>query len=257
MEMMVIAAAREIKNGEIVCTGTYLPILPVFLAKRTHAPDITVVFEAGIFYDLLPSRIPLVATDPCLVSLASLCGDCIDSLGMVLHGGYADVGLLSANSVDKYGNINTTCVGDYAQPRVRLAGSGGACDFGCLSKRLIVLLEHSRERFPERVDFITTPGYLSGGDSRARAGLRAGGPGVVVTTLGVFRFAEDTREMYLESYHPGVTIQQIRDNVQWELKVSPEVRETEPPTETELRILREEVDPQGMYLRDARVRSSL
>jgi glutaconate CoA-transferase subunit B len=155
--------------------------------------------------------------------------------------------------VDRFGNINTTCVGDYRRPSVRLAGSGGACDFGSLAKRLIIILEHDRRRFPERVDFITTPGYLSGGRSREEAGLRVGtGPTQVVTSLGIFGFEPETREMLLERIHGGIQVKDVVKAVQWPLRVSERLEEIPPPTPEELRILREEVDPHGMYLRDKR-----
>jgi len=252
-EMMIVTAAREIEDREIVLVGTYWPILAVILAKKTHAPKITIVVEGGVVRDSAPLRIPLVASDPCMVSGASLCGDSFDTLGMILHAGRTDVGFLSAAIIDKYGNINTTCVGDYLKPKVRLSGSGGACDFGCLAKRLIIMLEHDKRRFPERVDYITTPGYLDGADSRESKGLMPdSGPSAVVTTLGLFRFEENTKEMYLDRYYPGITANEIKASVGWDLKVAEEVKEAEPPTDEEIRILRQEVDPQGMFLRDVR-----
>lgn len=254
LEMMVIAAAREVRNGEVILTGTYFPILPAFLAKRTHAPDSIVAFEGGFICNRAPSRIPLAATDATLIPAAILSGDSLDVLGMLVHGGWADLGILSASAVDKYGNINTTCIGDYRSPSVRLPGSGGASDVGSSAKRLIVVLEQRRDRFVEKVNFITTPGYLQGGNSREKAGLRPSGPNVVVSTMGVFRFDEISREMYLDSYHPGVSIDEIKRNVGWELMISPQLKETKPPTETEVRVLKEEVDPEGMWLRDSRSR---
>jgi len=252
-EMMIIAAAREIKDGEKLLTGAYWPILPSVLAKRTHAPNAVFVFEGGIICNWAPARIPLIAHDPTNLSSAILCGDLLDTLGLVVHGGWADVGLLSASLVDKYGNVDTTCVGDYLNPKVRLPGSGGASDIASGAKRVIIILEQSRDRFPEKVDFITTPVFLQGSDSREKAGLRPSGPNVVVTDLGIFRFEEDSKEMYLDSYHPGVSVDEIKANVGWELKTSPILKETEPPTAPELKVLREEVDPLGMYLRDVRL----
>ena len=252
-EMMIVAAAREIKDGETLLTGAYWPILPSILAKKTHAPNATFVFEGGIICNWAPSRIPLIAHDPTNLSCATMCGDLLDALGLVVHGGWADVGFLSASLVDKYGNVNTTCVGDYLNPRVRLPGSGGASDVGSNARRVIIILEQSRDRFPERVDFITTPVFLQGSDSREKAGLKPSGPNVVVTDLGVFRFAEDSKEMYLDSYHHGVRVDEIKDNVGWELKISSQLKETSPPTTLELEVLREEVDPMGMYLKDNRL----
>ncbi|HID94616.1 MAG TPA: hypothetical protein EYP53_00970 [Candidatus Latescibacteria bacterium] len=255
IEMMIIAAAREIRNGETVFMGTYWPIPSVVLAKKTHAPDITIVVEGGLITDTTPSRIPLVASDATLSVDAILCGDSLDTLGMILHGGHVDVTLLSAAIVDKYGNINTTCIGDYRRPRVRMAGSGGAADLAALSKRFVIILEHDVHRFAERLDYITTPGYLKGYNSREEAGLPPGtGPSAVVTTMGVFRFEEDSREMILKEHHPGTDIETIKRNTGWELKVAKDVRETPPPSEEELRVLRSEVDPLGMYLKGQRTR---
>ena len=252
-EMMFVAAAREIKNGETVLTGAYWPILPSILAKKTHAPNAVFVFEGGIVCNWAPARIPLIATDPTIMSSAVMCGETLDALGMVVHGGWADVGFLSASSIDKYGNVNSTCIGDYLKPTIRLPGSGGASDIGSSAKRLIIILEQGQGRFLERVDFITTPGYLEGYDSREKTGLRPSGPNIVVTTMGVYRFEEGSREMYLDSYHQGVSIEEIKDSVDWDLKISSQIKETNPPTDRELKVLREEVDPHGMYLRDARL----
>ena len=161
-----------------------------------------------------------------------------------------DVTLLSAAIVDKYGNINTTCIGDYENPKVRMAGSGGAADLAALSKRFVIMLEHDVHRFPESVDYITTPGYLKGYNSREEAGLPIGtGPSAVITTMGVFRFDDESKEMMLTEHHPGTDIETIKRSMGWELKVAEDVRETPPPSEEELKVLRSEVDPMGMYLK--------
>jgi glutaconate CoA-transferase subunit B len=255
IEMMIIAAAREIRDGETVFMGTYWPIFATMLAKKNHAANATLVVEGGLITDTAPARIPLVASDACLTVDALLCGDSLDTLGMILHGGHVDVALLSAAMVDKYGNINTTCIGDYEKPKVRMAGSGGAADLAALSKRVIIILEHDPRRFPERVNYITTPGYLEGYASREEAGLPVGtGPSAVVTTLGVFRFEEDSKEMILAEYYPGVDIQTIKESVGWELKVASDIKQTDPPSVKELDVLRSDVDSQGMYLKDERTR---
>lgn len=254
VEMMIIAASREIANGQVLMVGTQWPIIVTTFAKKTHAPDVVIVYEGGIVTDMLPSRIPLLSVDPGLMSNASLCGDSLDTLGMILHSGRVDLGFLSSASVDRYGNINTTCFGDYANPNFRLGGSGGACDFACLAKKLVVVLEHDRRRFPEKVDYITSPGYLDGFDARQRAGLRMDtGPRAVYTTLGRFKF-DETGEMYLDGSYYGVKVEQILENMGWDLKVTKEVEEIEPPSKEVLRILREEVDPAGMYLRGEKER---
>lgn len=253
VEMMITAASREIANGQTLMIGTQWPVAVTMLAKRTHAPDIRIAFEGGIIYDLLPSRIPFMSADPCLMTEAVLCGDSLDTLGMVLHAGRVDLAFLAAANVDRYGNINTTCFGDYSRPKYRLGGSGGACDFACLASRLIILLEHDKKRFPERVDYVTSPGFLNGSGARQSSGLRpATGPWAVYTTLGRLRF-DVAGEMYLDACYPGVTVDQVKENMNWNLKVSKEVKEVEPPTEEELRILRDEVDPLKMYLEEVRL----
>lgn len=251
IEMMIIAASREIEKGQILIVGTQWPIITTIFAQKTHAPDITICFEGGIVLGSIPQRIPLFIADSCISSNSVLLNDTLDTLGMILHGGYPDIAFLPAANVDRYGNINTTCFGDYSRPQFRLGGSGGACDFGCLAKKVITMLEHKRQRFPERIDFITTPEYLNGSNSREEAGLRSGtGPSAVITTLGIFRFDIDTKEMSLDTYYPGGSIVEIKNNFQWDVKISRDLKLAEAPTEEEIRILREEVDSFGMYLMD-------
>jgi len=255
IEMMIIAAAREIRDGETVFMGTYWPIPSVMLAKKTHAPHITIMVEGGLVTDAAPPRIPLIAADVTLSMNAVFCGETLDTMGMFLHGGHVDVTFLSAAMVDKYGNVNTTSVGNYASPRVRMAGSGGASDLACLSKRFVIMLEHDINRFPERVDYITTPGYLDGYESRQEAGLpKDTGPSAVVTTMGVFRFEEYSKEMILAEHYQGLDVDTVKKHVGWELKLAEGVKQTPPPTEEELRVLRSEVDPQGMYLQEERTK---
>jgi glutaconate CoA-transferase subunit B len=253
-ERLIITAGREIHDGELVMVGTYWPIPASLFAKRCHARECILIFEGGLICTHAPPRIPLIASDPAIINGACLAGDVFDTMGAVLHAGLADVALLSAHSVDLYGNINTTCLGTYNRPTVRLAGSGGACDFGCLARRLLIILEHDVRRFPERVDFVTTPGHLSGGQSRREAGLPEDtGPHLIISDLGIFGFDPETREAILERIHEGVDPEDVKCAVRWPLKVSPHLELIPPPTEEELRILREEVDPHGMFLRDARV----
>jgi glutaconate CoA-transferase subunit B len=252
VEMMIVAASRLIVDGMTLMVGTQWPILVVLLAKKTRAPRAAICFEGGVVLENIPPRIPLFTGDPVTGCCASLMGDSLDTLGAVLHAGLPDLAIISGANVDRFGNVNTTCLGDYFRPRQRFGGSGGAADFGSLAKRLVVILEHSRVRFPEKVDYITTPGYLQGYGSREAAGFRPGtGPYAVVTTLGLFKF-DANGEMFLESVFPGVPVEEVRKNIQWELKVAEGVKELTPPTAEELRILREELDPLGMYLRNAR-----
>lgn len=252
VEQMIVSAARLIKNGSVLMVGTQWPIVVSLLARHLHAPNLTICYEGGVVLGRTPDRIPLFTGDPVINASSVMLGNSFDTLGMVLHGGKADMALLPAASVDRYGNINTTCIGDYASPKIRFGGSGGACDFGSLAPKTMIILEHDRKRFPEKVDFITTPGYLCGKESRSQAGLKPGtGPYAVVTTLGLFEFDEDG-EMMLTAYHPTASVQEVRENVQWELKVHEDVKQLIPPSAKELEILRHRVDPLGMYLRNAR-----
>ncbi len=253
IEQMIVSAARLIEDGSVLMVGTQWPIITSLLAKGVHAPDITICYEGGVVLGRIPDRIPLFTGDPVSNACSTLLGDSFDTLGMVLHGGRADMALLPAASVDRYGNINTTCTGDYNSPELRLGGSGGACDFGSLSPRTVVILEHDRRRFPEQVAFITTPGYLQGNKSRLNSGLRPHtGPYAVVTTLGLFYF-DKQGEMVLAAHHPSVGPQEVKDQVQWDLKVDHHVGPLEPPSERELDFLRNKLDPRGMYLRGVRL----
>lgn len=253
VEQMIVSAARLIEDKSILMVGTQWPIIVSLMAKSFHAPHITICYEGGVVLDRVPDRIPLFTGDPAINSSSALLGNSFDTLGMVLHAGRADMALLSAASVDRYGNINTTCIGDYVSAKVRFGGSGGACDFGSLASRTVIILEHDTRRFPERVDFITTPGYLSGRDARTGSGLRANtGPYAVVTTLGLFGFDQEG-EMVLRAYNPTASVREVRKSVQWDLKVDENVRPLDPPTGEELCVLREKVDPKGMYLKGERL----
>ena len=169
---------------------------------------------------------------------------------MLLQRGFIDVGFLGGAQVDKYGNINSTVIGDYEKPKIRLPGSGGGCEIAALSKRVVIITPHEKRRMVDKVDFITSPGFLAGSDARERL-VSGGGPSAVITTMGVLRFDQLSREMYLDSYYPGLSVDQVKENTGWDLKVSPNVKETEPPTTEEVRILREELDPEGIFLKKA------
>lgn len=246
-EIMAIAAAREIKDGEKVIIGTGLPLLGAFLAQKTHAPNMVAIYEAGGI-DCRPQVTPFSVADAVLVPGAAMQGGLLEGLSIV-HSGELDVGFLGGAQIDRFGNLNAHVIGDYHKPKVRFAGSGGSNDIGAGCKRTIVMMLHQKQRFPEKVDFVTTPGYFNGAGQREKMGFPGGGPSVVVSTMGILRFHRDTKEMYLESYHPGVTIEQIKANTGWDLMIADDVRETERPSPELIRMLREEVDPTGVFLK--------
>jgi glutaconate CoA-transferase subunit B len=247
-ELMAVTAAREIKDGEVVFAGTGLPMLGAMLAQRTHAPACCIIFEAGTVASQL-AHLPMSVGDPRAMYRAAMAAGLSEVFGYVLQAGRVDVGFLSGAQIDRFGNINSTSIGcDPRQPQVRFSGSGGACDIACLARRTIIIALHEKRRLPERVDYITSPGWLEGGDSRQRAGLIRGGPSVVVTTKGVMRFRLDTKEMYLASYHPGLTPQAVAGDTGFPLDTEGALV-TAAPTYEELRILREVVDPERVFLK--------
>ena len=247
MELMTVTASREIQNREVAFVGTGLPMLAAMLAQHTHAPDCVIAFEAGAI-DCRLNQLPMSVGDSRAARRASTLTGLFDVFSTVLQRGYIDVGFLSGAQVDAYGNINSTCIGDYLTPKVRLPGSGGACDIACLSKRTIIIAHHETRRFPERCDYITSPGWIQGPGAREEAGLRTGGPEVVITDLGVMRFDPSSRRMYLASYHPGVSVEQVQENTSFRLHVKGEIAVTDGPTREELRLLREEIDPTGIVI---------
>lgn len=250
MELMAVAAAHEIRDGEVVFAGTGLPMLASMLAMRTHAPSAVLVFEAGAIGSKL-MHLPMSVGDPRTVFGAAMVGGLSEVFNFVLQRGRVDVGFLSGAQVDRYGNINSTAIGkDSAHPKVRFSGSGGACDIACLAKRTVIIAQHEKRRFPERVDYVTSPGWLDGGESRARAGLAYGGPVAVVTTKGVVRFLPGSHEPFLASAHPGLSAAQVAEDTGFALDVR-ETAATPEPTEEELRILRDQVDPERVFLKTA------
>lgn len=240
-EMMIVAASREIKDGETVLVGVGIPNLAVNLAKRTHAPKMRMIYESGTIGSQ-PSRPPLSIGDPCLASGAQAIIPMFEGFAFYLQNGLIDVGFLGGAQIDRFGNINSTVIGDYKKPKVRLPGSGGACEIALWAKRTIIISPHEKRRFPEKVDFITSPGYLP-----EATFIRGGKPAAVITDLGILRF-DESGEMMLYSLHPGVELQKVAEQTGWALKVSSELQTTEEPTNEELRILREELDPDGIYI---------
>lgn len=246
-ELMAVTAAHEIVDGEIVFAGTGLPMLGVMLAQLTHAPNCCIIFQAGTVGSRL-AHLPMSVGDARALREAAAAAGLYEVFSYVLQAGRVDVGFLSGAQVDRFGNINSTSIGsDPRHPGVRFSGSGGACDIACLAARTIIIAKHEKRRFPDRVDYITSPGWLEGGDSRRQAGLVRGGPSVVVTTMGVMRFRPSTKEIYLASYHPGLSPETLAENTGFPLDIEGAVQ-TPVPTPEELRILREQVDPERIFL---------
>ena len=245
-EVMVAQAAREIADGEVVFVGMRLPLIAFVVAKRTHAPSAVGLFELGVVRDAPASELLYTMGDTPNVAGAIWCTRTIDLMGL-LQRGDVDAGFIGGAEIDRQGNLNTTAIGaDRNHPTVQLPGSGGGADIASLAKRLIVIMPHDRRRLRERVDFITSPGYGSGGEWRRSVGLPRGGPAVLITTLGVFRFASG--EAVLESYHAHSTAAECVANTGWPLRVGPEVRQTEPPSAEVLTIIRD-YDPEGFWTR--------
>jgi len=239
-EMMIVAAARETNDGDKVLVGVGLPMIAASLAQKTRAPNLILMFEPGII-DAKLVRLPKAVGDPSIVAGSASIIGLYDMFAYYLGGGLVDVGFLGAAQVDRYGNINTTVVGDYEKPKVRLPGSGGANDIASLAKKLIIIMPHERRNFAERVDFITSPGFLSGYSKRQEVGLSGGGPKTLITDKAVFGFDAESKEMILKTRHPKVTLEEIQEAIPWKLKLAEDVHETEPPTEEEIWILREKI----------------
>jgi glutaconate CoA-transferase subunit B len=248
-ELMIINAARLLRDGDVVFVGVGQPNMACNLAKRTHAPNLTMIYEAGVI-GAEPARLPLSIGDPTLVSGALSVVSMYDIFTLYLQRGNVDVGFLGGAQIDRYGNINATIVGkDYEHPKVRLPGSGGAQEIAAWANRCYIMTPHQKRRFPEKVDFLTSAGYLEGSGGREKAGLRGKGPIGVVTDIG-FMEPDENGELTLTALHPGKTVEMAKENTGWNLKVAKNLRTTDPVSEHELKILREELDPSGTFLKE-------
>jgi glutaconate CoA-transferase subunit B len=248
-EMMIVAAARALEGQHVCFVGVGLPNIAVNLAQRTVAPGLELVYEAGVF-GARPQRLPLSIGDPTIVTGSTAVVSMFELFGYYLQGGLVDVGFLGAAQIDRFGNINTTVIGSYDHPKTRLPGSGGACEIAINARQVFVIMRQSIRSFVETIDFRTSPGNLGGAEQAERirrdGGWLGRGPTVVVTDLGIYRF-DETGEMRLESLHPGASLEEARATVGWELKVAGDLAATPPPTTDELRLVREELDPEGVY----------
>ncbi len=245
-ELLTINAARLLRNGDVVFVGVGLPNLACNLAKRTHAPDLLMIYEAGVI-GAQPARLPLSIGDPTLVSGATSVCSMYDIFSLYLQRGNIDVGFLGGAQIDQFGNINATVIGDYKNPKVRLPGSGGSKEIAAWANRCYVMTFHQKRRFPQKVDFMTSAGFLKNKDERIEAGLRGSGPQAIITDIGILE-PDDTGELVLTFLHPDKTIVEAKENTGWELKISKTLSHTTLPTIKELEILRTELDPTGIYI---------
>jgi len=245
-ELMAVAGARELKDGEIIGVGLGLPVISSFLAKRTHAPNATILFELGVV-DPEPLTVAVHGlSDPRIWYRAKIHTSFADMLGSVLHKGLIDVGFLGALEVDMYGNLNTTLLGDPKGKFRRFTGSGGGNDLASNARRTVITIRHEARKLNQAVTFITSPGYLRGGDEREKLGLR-GGPSRVITDKAIFGFDLQSKKMRLESIHPNTTLGDVLSNMSFDPIVPDEVPVTVPPTAEEIRLIREEIDPDKAY----------
>ncbi|MBN1802396.1 MAG: 3-oxoacid CoA-transferase [Candidatus Lokiarchaeota archaeon] len=245
-ELMACVASRQLKNGKSVAVGTGIPLVSAMLAQQTHAPDLVIFFEAGSVAPQLVS-LPISVGDSRTLHKAMFATSLVDIMDSMRRG-FIDYAFLSAAQIDKYGNLNSTMIGsDYIKPKVRLPGSGGANDFASLAWEIIIIMDrHSPERFVEKVDFITSPGYLNGPGARESAGLSENtGPSRVVTDLGLFDFHPKSKRMRLIATHPGVTIEEVVNATDFELIIADQVSKSLPPTKEELHILHNVIDTEG------------
>jgi len=247
-ELLACTASHILENKKSVFVGTGLPMIATMLAQKTHAPELLIIFEAGGLGPQMPV-LPISVGDSRTFHRAMAASSMHDVMSLS-QGGYVDFGFLGAAQIDPYGNINTTMIGPYEDHKTRLPGSGGANDVGSFSQRTIVIMRQDKRKFVEKVDFITTPGFLTGPGAREEAGLpKNTGPYRVITQLGVYGFHPQTKRMMLLSLHQGVKIEDAKANASFQFEVADKVGVTQPPTEREIKILHQEIDPVGIVLR--------
>lgn len=246
-ELMICTASRLMTDNTTAFIGTGIPMLAASLAQRLHAPNLVTIFEFGGMGAIL-EELPLAVGEQRTFNRA-LSASCICDIVEAAQRGFVEYGFLGGAQIDPYGNLNTTVIGDHDRPKVRLPGSGGGNDVGSHCWRTIAIMRHDRLRFVEKVDFITTPGYLTGPGAREAAGLpRDTGPYRVVTPLAVMGFHPDSKRMMLLATQPGVTLKEVLDNTSFDLPLAVEISSNPPPTAQELALLREEVDREKVYI---------
>ena len=245
-EMMITASARQLFGATNCFVGVGLPNIVCNLAQRTVAPELQLVYESGA-YGARPERLPLSIGDPTLATGATAITSMFELFAYYLQAGLIDVAFLGGAQIDRFGNLNTTVIGDYAHPKVRLPGSGGACEIAIHARRILVIMRQAERSFVDKLHFRTSPGHSGDPAHDAERGWSGTGPTAVVTDLGTYRFEQTTGEMTLETLHPGVSLDDVRVNMGWDPKIAEHLGETEPPSAEELLLIREELDPDGVY----------
>ncbi len=244
---MAVTASRALANGEVVFVGIGLPNLACNLARATHAPDLVLIYESGAV-GAVPERLPVSIGDPALVTGSLMVASMAEVFQYMLQNGRIEVGFLGAAQIDQWGNINTTVIGSYDAPKIRLPGSGGAAEIAAHAKRTIVIAKLGAKTFPAAVDFVTSPGHRYHG-ARRGPGLTGAGPVSVITDMGILEVDEASGELVLAALYPGVSVETFARGVGWPLRTQPSLREVEPPTHTELDLLRHTLDPHKLFLK--------
>jgi glutaconate CoA-transferase, subunit B len=247
-EMMTAVAARELRDGEVVFVGIGLPNLACNLARATHAPRLVLIYESGAV-GAVPERLPVSIGDPALVTGSLMVCSMADVFQLFLQNGRIEVGFLGGAQIDRYGNINTTVVGEYDRPKVRLPGSGGAAEIAIHARRTLVIARLDRRAFPEGVDFITSPGQCSKGRRRRDYGMPGAGPTRVITDKAILEADQETGELVVAALYPGVEMTEVEQRVGWQLRRRETLAQVEPPSGAELSLLRDVLDPQRLYLK--------
>jgi glutaconate CoA-transferase subunit B len=245
-EMMIAASARGLAGAKNCFVGVGLPNIVCNLAQRTVARDLQLVYESGVF-GARPERLPLSIGDPTLATGATAITSMFELFAFYLQAGLIDVAFLGGAQIDRFGNLNTTVIGPYDRPKVRLPGSGGACEIAIHARQILVIMRQAPRSFVAELDFRTSPGHSGDPAHDAARGWHGSGPTSVVTDLGTYGFDDATGEMTLLTMHPGVTLADVRASMGWEVRVADDVGETQPPSGDELRLIREELDPGGVY----------
>jgi acyl CoA:acetate/3-ketoacid CoA transferase beta subunit len=245
-EFLIACASSHVKDGENVFGGTGMPLLAALLAKETHAPRSNLISEAG-FIDARPREVPLSVADTRYYFGCSAAIGLIETLGFLLQGGRIDVGFLGAAQIDEHGNLNTSYIGPYDTPKVKLPGSGGGNDIASSAKRLIIMMAHDKRKFLKKLDYMTSPGFLEGPGSREKYSLVGGGPEIVITDMCQMDFDSETKKIRLKSVHPGYTVDNVKENIMFDLIIPDDVPTTPEPTQEQIDIMHK-LDPKGIYL---------